>query len=113
MYSRVMNTFWERLRTDSVLTQEFDCISRGCFFMFYLPLLFYIVCERESYKTCIILFFNAGMMSRIKALLTFMSGKDLHLAVTLLLSLSNRECGAGTFVNFASLEREGKLPYSW
>ncbi|KAL1775745.1 receptor-type tyrosine-protein phosphatase O isoform X2 [Sigmodon hispidus] len=24
-----------------------------------------------------------------------------------------RECGAGTFVNFASLEREGKLPYSW
>uniref|UniRef100_A0A8C5KWA3 Receptor-type tyrosine-protein phosphatase O n=1 Tax=Jaculus jaculus TaxID=51337 RepID=A0A8C5KWA3_JACJA len=24
-----------------------------------------------------------------------------------------RECGAGTFVNFASLEREGKLPYNW
>lgn len=58
-------------------------------------------------------FFNAGMMSWIKALLTFMSGKELHQAVTLLLSLSNRECGAGTFVNFASLEREGKLPYSW
>lgn len=27
--------------------------------------------------------------------------------------LSNRECGAGTFVNFASLERDGKLPYNW
>uniref|UniRef100_F6YKI4 Receptor-type tyrosine-protein phosphatase O n=2 Tax=Macaca TaxID=9539 RepID=F6YKI4_MACMU len=24
-----------------------------------------------------------------------------------------RECGAGTFVNFASLERDGKLPYNW
>ncbi|KAJ7329211.1 hypothetical protein JRQ81_015385 [Phrynocephalus forsythii] len=24
-----------------------------------------------------------------------------------------RECGVGTFVNFASLEREGKLPYNW
>ncbi|XP_041114400.1 receptor-type tyrosine-protein phosphatase O-like [Polyodon spathula] len=24
-----------------------------------------------------------------------------------------RECGAGTFVNFASLERVGKLPYNW
>ncbi|XP_033887953.2 receptor-type tyrosine-protein phosphatase O-like isoform X1 [Acipenser ruthenus] len=24
-----------------------------------------------------------------------------------------RECGAGTFVNFASLERGGKLPYNW
>ncbi|XP_072566306.1 receptor-type tyrosine-protein phosphatase O-like isoform X1 [Paramormyrops kingsleyae] len=24
-----------------------------------------------------------------------------------------RECGAGTFVNFASFERDGKLPYNW
>ncbi|XP_053320347.1 receptor-type tyrosine-protein phosphatase O isoform X2 [Spea bombifrons] len=24
-----------------------------------------------------------------------------------------RECGAGTFVNFATLERDGKLPYNW
>uniref|UniRef100_A0ABM5GE00 Receptor-type tyrosine-protein phosphatase O isoform X2 n=1 Tax=Pogona vitticeps TaxID=103695 RepID=A0ABM5GE00_9SAUR len=24
-----------------------------------------------------------------------------------------RECGVGTFVNFASLERDGKLPYNW
>ncbi|XP_043944375.1 receptor-type tyrosine-protein phosphatase O isoform X2 [Protopterus annectens] len=24
-----------------------------------------------------------------------------------------RDCGAGTFVNFASLERDGKLPYNW
>lgn len=81
--------------------------------MVYLPLFFGIVCERESYITCIILLFNAGMMSWIKALLTCTSGKELHQAVTLVLSLSNRECGAGTFVNFASLEREGKLPYSW
>lgn len=35
-------------------------------------------------------------------------------ALTLILwFLSNRECGAGTFVNFASLERDGKLPYNW
>ncbi|XP_077324710.1 receptor-type tyrosine-protein phosphatase O isoform X3 [Lithobates pipiens] len=25
----------------------------------------------------------------------------------------SRECGAGTFVNFATLERDGKLPYNW
>ncbi|XP_048885612.1 receptor-type tyrosine-protein phosphatase O-like isoform X2 [Brienomyrus brachyistius] len=25
----------------------------------------------------------------------------------------SRECGAGTFVNFASFERDGKLPYNW
>lgn len=24
-----------------------------------------------------------------------------------------RECGAETFVNFASFERDGKLPYNW
>ncbi|XP_069084560.1 receptor-type tyrosine-protein phosphatase O isoform X2 [Pleurodeles waltl] len=24
-----------------------------------------------------------------------------------------RDCGAGTFVNFATLERDGKLPYTW
>lgn len=27
--------------------------------------------------------------------------------------LSFRECGAETFVNFASFERDGKLPYNW
>lgn len=38
----------------------------------------------------------------------------VHQAVTLILwFLSYRECGAGTFVNFASLERDGKLPYNW
>ncbi|KAM4036979.1 receptor-type tyrosine-protein phosphatase O isoform 2-T2 [Anomaloglossus baeobatrachus] len=25
----------------------------------------------------------------------------------------SRECGAGTFINFATLERDGKLPYNW
>ncbi|KAE8612935.1 hypothetical protein XENTR_v10007507 [Xenopus tropicalis] len=25
----------------------------------------------------------------------------------------SRDCGAGTFVNFASLEKDGKLPYNW
>ncbi|KAM4748652.1 receptor-type tyrosine-protein phosphatase O isoform 1-T1 [Rhinophrynus dorsalis] len=25
----------------------------------------------------------------------------------------SRECGAGTFVNFATLERDGKIPYNW
>ncbi|XP_075066960.1 receptor-type tyrosine-protein phosphatase O isoform X2 [Mixophyes fleayi] len=25
----------------------------------------------------------------------------------------SRDCGAGTFVNFATLERDGKLPYNW
>ena len=41
---------------------------------------------------------------------------DIKLCQTLILILrffSNRECGAGTFVNFASLERDGKLPYNW
>nr|XP_033808014.1 receptor-type tyrosine-protein phosphatase O isoform X2 [Geotrypetes seraphini] len=29
------------------------------------------------------------------------------------LQMASREYGAGTFVNFASLERDGKLPYHW
>uniref|UniRef100_A0A2K6GVR9 Protein tyrosine phosphatase receptor type O n=1 Tax=Propithecus coquereli TaxID=379532 RepID=A0A2K6GVR9_PROCO len=32
---------------------------------------------------------------------------------TSMLRLVKLECGAGTFVNFASLERDGKLPYNW
>uniref|UniRef100_A0A8C8E5R5 Receptor-type tyrosine-protein phosphatase O n=1 Tax=Otus sunia TaxID=257818 RepID=A0A8C8E5R5_9STRI len=35
------------------------------------------------------------------------------IVVSTMVSLQALECGAGTFVNFASLERDGKLPYNW
>uniref|UniRef100_A0AAR2ITR8 Protein tyrosine phosphatase receptor type O n=1 Tax=Pygocentrus nattereri TaxID=42514 RepID=A0AAR2ITR8_PYGNA len=35
------------------------------------------------------------------------------LTVTLVCLVYCRECGAETFVNFASFERDGKLPYNW
>ncbi|XP_018430842.1 PREDICTED: receptor-type tyrosine-protein phosphatase O [Nanorana parkeri] len=39
-------------------------------------------------------------------LVTLLVLRRKHLQMT-------RECGAGTFVNFATLERDGKLPYNW
>ncbi|KAJ8245341.1 hypothetical protein GJAV_G00269740 [Gymnothorax javanicus] len=38
--------------------------------------------------------------------LIFLVLRKKHLQMT-------RECGAGTFVNFASFDRDGKLPYNW
>ncbi|KAJ8249683.1 hypothetical protein COCON_G00228990 [Conger conger] len=38
--------------------------------------------------------------------LVFLVLRKKHLQMT-------RECGAGTFVNFASFDRDGKLPYNW
>ncbi|KAJ8373850.1 hypothetical protein SKAU_G00044300 [Synaphobranchus kaupii] len=38
--------------------------------------------------------------------LIFLVLRKKHLEMT-------RECGAGTFVNFASFDRDGKLPYNW
>lgn len=81
--------------------------------LFCFIFIFCIVCERRARRTYVSVFNNL-MLWWYQWRLLHQGRRVFHQAVTLIFwLLSNRECGAGTFVNFASLERDGKLPYSW
>lgn len=55
----------------------------------------------------------SGSWGGTLSVLPLFSSRALRKNADLSTSVFFRECGAETFVNFPSFEREGKLPYNW